>query len=155
MPSSHTSPHILIVEARYYEAIGETLFQGAVAALEAAGASWERLEVPGAFEIPTAIEMTLRAMSAGKLPRPYDGFVTLGCVIRGETSHYDHVCEETARGVQDVALRHAAAIGFGVLTVENGAQAWARARHDRKNKGGEAVAACLAMVALRHRLGIR
>jgi 6,7-dimethyl-8-ribityllumazine synthase len=98
--------------------------------------------------------MILRATAAGQIARPFDGFVTLGCVIRGETSHYDHVCEETARGVQDVALRHAAAIGFGVLTVENGAQAWARARHDRKNKGGEAVAACLAMVALRQKLRI-
>jgi 6,7-dimethyl-8-ribityllumazine synthase len=138
-------PHVLIVEAPYYAHISEELARGAVAALEAAGASYERVTVPGAFEIPAAIRF---AVAAGA---PYDGYVALGCVIRGETTHYDHVCAESARGLQHLALTHGLAIGFGILTVENEAQALARARVDRKNKGGEAAQACLAMIALKKR----
>jgi len=147
------STHIMIVEAPYYAHIAEELARGAVAALESAGASYERFAVPGAFEIPGAIRIALAAAeNFGK--RRFDGFVALGCVIRGETTHYDYVCGESARGLQDLILQHGAAIGFGILTVENETQALARARVDRKNKGGEAVRACLAMIALRRQFGL-
>jgi 6,7-dimethyl-8-ribityllumazine synthase len=148
------APHVLIVQAPYYTGIVAALRAGALATLAEANATHDLIDVPGAFEIPAAVEMAIRAGAAGKLPRAYDGFVTLGCVVRGETSHYDHICAEVARGLQDIALRHVAAVGFGVLTVENGAQAWARARADRKDKGREAASACLAMIALRRRYGV-
>ena len=135
---------ILIVEAPYYTAINEELVRGAMAVLEPADCIVERLEVPGAFEIPAAVRL---AAGSGI----YDGYVALGCVIRGETSHYDYVCGECARGLQHLALEHRLAIGFGVLTVENEEQAWVRAKVDQKDKGGEAASACLAMMALRAR----
>ncbi len=136
---------ILVVEARYYTDIADELLRGATAELERAGAACERVAVPGAFEIPAAIQF---AHLSG---RGFDGYVALGCVIRGETSHYDLICAECARGLQDLALRERLAIGFGVLTVENEAQALARARIDQRNKGGEAARACLAMVELKRR----
>jgi 6,7-dimethyl-8-ribityllumazine synthase len=141
------APHLLIVEARYYTHIADELAQGAEAALKAAGASFQRIAVPGAFELPAAIA----AAALSKTPH-YDGFIALGCVIRGETSHYDIVCTEAARGIQVLALS-GLAIGFGLLTVENETQAMARARRDQKDKGGEAARACLAMIALSRRLG--
>jgi 6,7-dimethyl-8-ribityllumazine synthase len=141
--------HIMIVEARYYAHIAEELARGALAALEEAGASYERFTVPGAFEIPAAIRFAVEAQSRGVREARFDGYLALGCVIRGETTHYDYVCEQSSRGLQDLALAHNLAIGFGVLTVENEAQALARARVDRKNKGGEAAMACLAMIALK------
>jgi 6,7-dimethyl-8-ribityllumazine synthase len=104
------------------------------------------ISVPGAFEIPPAIGMVARATSR------FDGFVALGCVIRGETTHYDHICAESARGLQDLAVREGLAIGYGILTVENEAQALARAPAERRDKGGEAVRACLALVELKRRL---
>jgi 6,7-dimethyl-8-ribityllumazine synthase len=140
------APHLLIVEALYYAHIADELAQGAEAALKAAGASFQRVAVPGAFELPAAIA----AAALSKKPR-YDGFIALGCVIRGETSHYDLVCSEAARGLQVLALA-GLAIGFGLLTVENESQALVRARRDRKDKGGEAARACLAMIALTRRL---
>jgi 6,7-dimethyl-8-ribityllumazine synthase len=146
-------PHILIVEAPYYAHIADLLGRGAVAALEAAGASYERLSVPGAFEIPAAIRFAAEAMARSTKTR-FDGYIALGCVIRGETTHYDYVCGESARGLQDLALNHQLAIGFGILTVENEAQALARADLARKNKGGEAANACLAMIALKQRFGL-
>lgn len=139
---------ILIVEARYYTHIADELLRGAVAELEKAGVGHDRVTVPGAFEIPAAIQFAHLARQG------FDGYVALGCVIRGETSHYDLICTECARGLQDLALRERLAIGFGVLTVENEAQAMARARLDQKNKGGEAVRACLAMVELKRRYGL-
>lgn len=142
-------PHILVVEARFYEDIADELFAGAAAALEAAGATFERVAVPGAFEVPAAIEFAL----AGQ-PGRFDGFLGLGCVIRGETTHYDYVCEEAARGMQDIALRHKAAVGFGILTVENDDQAWARANRSKKDKGGEVARAVLRMIELRHHFNV-
>lgn len=139
--------HILIVEARYYEAIADEMARGAVAALESAGAAFDRITVPGAFEIPAAVQMAVQTGS-------YDGYVALGCVIRGETTHYDYVCGESARGLQDLAIRHAIAIGYGIITVENEAQAWDRARVDRQDKGGGAARACLDMLALRRRFNL-
>lgn len=136
-------PQVLIVEARYYAHIANELLRGAQAVLDAAGADYDRIEVPGCFEIPAAI-----AMAAAS--NRYDGFLALGCVIRGETSHYDLICAECARGIQDLALK-GLAVGFGVLTVENERQAMARARKDKKDKGGEAARTCLAMIALKQR----
>jgi 6,7-dimethyl-8-ribityllumazine synthase len=147
------APHVMIVEARYYAHINDELMKGAVAALESAGATFERFVVPGAFEIPAAIRLAAVAAERGVGPR-FDGYVALGCVIRGETTHYQHVCQECARGLQDLAIGHELAIGFGVLTVENEAQALARAGADKRNKGGEAANACLAMIALKRRLGL-
>ena len=140
------SPRILIVEARFYEEIADELARGTIAALEAAGANYDRISVPGAFEIPAVIALAARSPEGG-----YDGYIALGCVIRGETSHYDYVCGESARGLQDLATRNGLAIGYGILTCETGEQAWERAKVDRKNKGADAAEACLAMVALRRR----
>ena len=140
------TPHILIVEARYYADIADELLRGALAALEAAGATHERVEVPGAFEIPAAVQMAIRSMDFFAGRQRFDGYVTLGCVIRGETSHYDYVCGESARKLQDLAVRHTLALGYGILTCENSEQAWARAKVDGKNKGGEAAGACLRMI---------
>jgi 6,7-dimethyl-8-ribityllumazine synthase len=144
---------ILIVEAPYYRHIAEELARGAIAALEAGGASYERISVPGAFEIPAAIRFAALAGERGPQHR-FDGYVALGCVIRGETTHYDYVCGESARGLQDLALRHELSIGYGILTVENEQQALMRARSDRKNKGGEAARACLAMIDLKRHFGL-
>ncbi len=147
-------PHILIVEARFYPDIADEMLRGAIGAVEAVGGSHETLSVPGAFEIPAAIRLAAEAGQRGKLLRPFDGFVALGCVIRGETTHYDYVCGESARGLQQLALEQGLAIGYGILTVENGEQAWARAKLDRKNKGGDAAEACLAMIGVKRRFGL-
>src|SRR5262252_8200336 len=143
------APHIMLVEARYYAHIADELARGAIAALDAAGASYERVTVPGTFEIPAAIRFAVDAQAQGARLKRFDGYVALGCVIRGETTHYDYVCGECARGLQSLALEHGLAIGFGVLTVENEAQALKRAHVDKKNKGGEAANACLAMIELK------
>ena len=148
------APHIMIVEARYYAHVSDELAKGAIAALDAAGASYERVTVPGAFEIPAAIHFAVAAQAAGARAARFDGYIALGCVIRGETTHYDYVCAESARGLQLLALEYGIAIGYGILTVENEAQALARARVDRKNKGGEAANACLAMIDLKHHFGL-
>ena len=139
MPSP--APHFLIVEARFYEDIADSLVAGAVAALEAAGAGHDRLAVPGALEIPGAI-----AMAAGGATR-YAGYVALGCVIRGQTSHFDIVCGESARGLMDLSLR-GLAVGNGILTVENAGQAKERADPYGKDKGGDAARAALAMAGI-------
>jgi 6,7-dimethyl-8-ribityllumazine synthase len=148
--------HILLVEAPYYRDIADELRAGAIAALEAAGAGYDVIAVPGAFEIPAAIALAagLTLPVGSRLKRRYDGYVALGCVIRGETTHYDYVCTESARGLQDLGLHHGLAIGFGILTVENDDQAWARASRTKKNKGAEAVTAALAMIALKAMLSV-
>jgi len=138
-------PHILIIEARFYTHLADFLVAGAIREIEKRGARHTRVSVPGAFEIPAAIRM---AMGSGR----FDGYVALGCVIRGETTHYDYVCGESARGLMDLAVEHGLAIGYGILTVENEAQALARARPDQKDKGGGAAAACLDMIALKSKL---
>lgn len=146
---AQNSPHILVVEARFYEDISDELWLGASTALERAGATFERVAVPGALEVPAALAMAIEAMDRGEVH--YDGFVCLGCVIRGETKHFDIVAEESARAIMDLAIDEGLAIGNGILTVENDAQAWARARVGEGNKGGDAADAALAMVALRKR----
>lgn len=137
---------ILIVEARYYADISDALLKSASAALKAAGAEVEVLTVPGALEIPAAIAIA----SA----RGYDGYVALGCVIRGETTHYEIVSNESARGLMDLAVRERLAIGNGILTVEDEDQAWARTDANRvEDKGANAAKAALAMAALRAKYG--
>ncbi len=141
----------MIVEARFYDDIADELVKGATRALEEAQATFERFAVPGAFEIPGAIRLAMDATRDGA-PR-FDGYVALGCVIRGETTHYDYVCSESARGLQELAIRHKLAIGYGILTVENREQAMVRAGVDRGDKGRAAVEACLAMVGLAREFG--
>jgi 6,7-dimethyl-8-ribityllumazine synthase len=138
-------PHLLIIEARFYDDLADELLRGATAALERAGATFDKVTVPGALEIPAAV-----AIAADT--RRYDGYVALGCVIRGETTHYDTVAGESARGLMDLSIHERLAIGNGILTVENDDQAWARARVGESNKGGAAAEAALAMVALKARL---
>ena len=135
----------LIVEARFYVHLNDLLLAGARAALEAAGHSHETVTVPGALEVPAAVAL---AAESGR----YDGFVALGVVIRGETYHFEIVSNESARGLMALAL-DGLAIGNGILTVENEAQALARARPEEKNKGGEAAQAAIAMLELRGRFG--
>jgi 6,7-dimethyl-8-ribityllumazine synthase len=147
------TPTIMIVEARFYEDIANELVRGATAALQSAGAAFERFEVPGAFEIPAAIAMALHAADSQAEFR-YDGFVALGCIIRGETTHYDYVCSESARKLQDLAVERRLALGYGILTCETAEQAWTRARVEEKDKGGDAARACLAMLDLKRRLGL-
>ena len=142
-------PHLMIVEARFYEDIADELVKGAIAEIEKDGATYQRVSVPGCLEIPAAILYALRSMDFFTARKRFDGYVGLGCVIRGETTHYDIVCNESARGLQDLALRYALAIGNGVLTVENREQAWARASVAAKNKGGFAARACLDMIVLK------
>lgn len=137
---------ILIVESRYYADIADALIDGAKREIVKNGAKVDSIVVPGAFEIPGAI-----ALAAGKKGKRYDGYVALGCVIRGETTHYDYVCGESARGLMDLAVQKKLAIGYGIVTVENIEQARARAFTDRGDKGGDAAHACLAMVALARR----
>ncbi len=144
-------PHVMLVEARFYDDIADELARGAVAALEAAGASHERHEVPGALEVPAAIRYDVRAMELDTERRRSDGFVALGCVIRGETGHYDIVAGESARGLQELALTYSLAVGNGILTCDSREQAAARAAVDGKNKGGQAARACLEMIELKRR----
>jgi 6,7-dimethyl-8-ribityllumazine synthase len=142
---------ILIVEARFYDHIADALLTGAKAALEAAGAEAQVVSVPGALEIPGVI-----AMAEEGAHRPagvrYDGYVALGCVIRGETYHFEIVAGESARGLMDLTIGRRLAIGNGILTVDTEAQALARARPDQADKGGGAARACLAVIEVQRRL---
>ncbi|HTI85717.1 MAG TPA: 6,7-dimethyl-8-ribityllumazine synthase [Alphaproteobacteria bacterium] len=154
MPDATKATHVLIVEARFYEDIADELVKGAIRELDKQGATWERISVPGAFEIPAAIRFAADAAETPEGKAPFHGFIALGCVIRGETSHYDYVCGESARALQDLAVRDRLAIGYGILTVENDEQAWARAGLHRRDKGGDAARACLAMITTKRRFGL-
>jgi 6,7-dimethyl-8-ribityllumazine synthase len=136
---------ILIVEARFYDDLADALLAGARDVLEAYGAEVDVVTVPGALEVPGAVAMA-DAAGAG-----FDGYVALGCVIRGETYHFEIVSNESARGLMELTVQRGLAIGNGILTVEDEAQAWARARADEGDKGGGAARACLDMVALKRR----
>lgn len=131
---------LLIVVAPYYKDIADNLVAGAVAEAEACGASWDKIEVPGALELPTAISIAERLSN-------FDGYVALGCVIRGETTHYDTVCNDSSRALQLMGLQ-GLCIGNGILTVENRGQAEVRADPKGQNKGGGAAAAALHLIAL-------
>lgn len=147
----HDGPRILVIEAVFYPDIAEALREGAMAALEEADARVERIWVPGVLEIPTALSMAVEAGQRFE-PAAFDGYVLLGCVIRGETSHYDIVAGESARAVMDLAVEHQLALGNGILTVENAQQAHVRASIDGRDKGGFAARAALAMIGVRRSL---
>ena len=146
-PKKSERLHMLIVEARFYNDIADQLLRGATYVLDQAGASYDRLTVPGALEIPAAIVMALDAA-----PDAYDGVVALGCVIQGETYHFELVSNESARGLMDLSVNRQLALGNGILTVDTQAQAVARAGADDRNKGAAAAQAAIAMVALKKSL---
>ena len=142
---------ILIVEARFYSDLADELLKAAVDAIEAQDAEYDVISVPGALEIPAVIAI---ADEGGHRPagRPYDGYVALGTVIRGETYHFEVVSNESARGLMELAVGRRLAIGNGILTVEDEDQAWARARASEGDKGGGAARACLEVISLKRRL---
>lgn len=143
---------LLIVQGGFEPELAAALQKGAVAVLDAAGATHEVVTVPGALEIPTAVAFALAAEE--KRGRRYDGYVVLGCVVRGDTGHYDVVAGESNRALMDLAVAHRLALGNGILTVENDEQAWERADPSRLDKGGSAAAAALAMIALARKFGL-
>ncbi len=142
-------PHVLVVRAPYYAAVIDGMTSGALRMLAEAGATHELLDVAGSFELPQAIGMACRASA------PFDGYVALGCIVRGGTDHYDHICRETMAGLMQVALQTGAALGSGVLTVHSIEQAVARSGPDGFNKGAEAAAAALLQIAAHRRFGTR
>ena len=141
---------ILIVEARFYEDIADALLAGATRALEEVGVSFDRVSVPGALEVAPAIAIAIDA--AERSGSPYEGAVALGCVIRGETLHFEIVSQESARALLDLAVTRRFPIGNGILTVDTDVQAWSRARADEGDKGGDAARAALSLVRLARRL---
>jgi 6,7-dimethyl-8-ribityllumazine synthase len=145
---------VLVVEARFYEDIADELLAGARAAIEAAGATCDVVTVPGSLEIPAAMVIALDAAEASG--RPYDAAVALGCIVRGETYHFEIVAGESARALMDLSVARRLPLGNGILTVETDAQAWARARITEMNKGAGAAEAALAVLRLKRRLaGVR
>lgn len=142
-----THARVLIVEARFYDDLADALLDGAKAALTEVGATYEVHTVPGALEIPAAIAILMDGAAARG--QPFDGAVALGAVIRGETTHYEIVSEESSRALMDLSVQRKLPLGNGILTVENDAQAWARARRSELDKGGGAAKACLAMIRLK------
>lgn len=141
------SPHLLVLRAPYYRAVADGLTDGATRILREAGATFEILDVAGAFELPQAIRIALRGA------KRFDGFVALGCIIRGETDHYEFICRATMQGLMSVALQFGIALGTGLLTCNTLAQAEARSSADGFNKGAEAAAAALLQINAARRLG--
>lgn len=137
---------ILIISAGFYKDYESMLLQGAKEELK--GADVEILAVPGCFEIPAALCMAIKSNA-------YDGFVALGCVIRGETTHYDYVCGESARGINHLAMKYQVPVGYGIITAENDEQAFVRADTKQKNVGGRAASACLAMISIKEKMGTK
>ncbi|BEV44148.1 6,7-dimethyl-8-ribityllumazine synthase [Afipia carboxidovorans] len=145
-----TGARVVIVEARFYDDIQDALLEGAKTELDAAGVTYDILSVPGALEIPAAIAIALDA--AKKNGRPYEGAVALGCVIRGDTIHFEIVSAESARGLMDLSVSRSLALGNGIITVNNTEQAWERARADDLNKGGDAARAAIQMIRIKRKL---
>jgi 6,7-dimethyl-8-ribityllumazine synthase len=150
--SDSKGARILIVEARFYDDIADALLAGATKALKEAGATFDCLSVPGALEIPSTIAI---ALDAAPRRRGYDGAVALGCVIRGDTIHFEIVSHQSARGLMELSVVRKMPIGNGIITVDSEAQAWARARAEEQDKGGDAARAALALIAIKRRLGKR
>ncbi|ADG10144.1 6,7-dimethyl-8-ribityllumazine synthase [Caulobacter segnis] len=142
---------LLIVEGRSHSGVSDELLRGAAQAIEAYGAEYDVITVSSALQIPTAIALAEDA-GQGPVGRRYDGYVALGCVIRGETYHFELVSNETARGLQDLGIGRRLPIGFGVLAVDDEQQAWARARVSEGDRGGAAAKACLETIALKRQL---
>lgn len=149
MKDMTSKPHIMIAEARFYQNISDDLAAGAIAALEKAGATYERFTVPGSLEIPAAIKL-----ASQRKQKPFDAYVALGCVIRGETYHFEIVANESARGLTWLSIDPGLLIGNGILTCENFEQADERADPKRKNKGGEAAQAALQLLSIKQGLGV-
>jgi 6,7-dimethyl-8-ribityllumazine synthase len=147
------TPSILIVEARFYPHISNALLDGASAALERAGARFERITVPGALEIPPAI--LIAARSGEDNGNSFDGYIALGCVLRGDTYHFEIVAMQSARGLMDLGIQHGLCIGNGILTCETEDQASARADRSGRDKGGDAARACLSLIGIRARMAAR
>ncbi len=145
------APHMLVVRAPYYRDVVDGMTEGALRILGDAGATHEVLDVAGAFELAQAIGMAARGGAGGG----FDGYVALGCVVRGGTDHYDHICREALAGLMAVALRHGVALGSGLLTVHSIEQAVARSGADGHNKGAEAAAAALVQVSVARRFAVR
>jgi 6,7-dimethyl-8-ribityllumazine synthase len=150
--SDSKGARILIVEARFYDDIADALLAGATKALKEAGATFDCLSVPGALEIPSTIAI---ALDAAPRRRGYDGAVALGCVIRGDTIHFEIVSHQSARGLMELSVARKMPIGNGIITVDSEAQAWARARAEEQDKGGDAARAAFALIAIKRRLGKR
>src|SRR5215469_10979836 len=143
--------HALVVEARFYDDIQDALLEGAIAELKAAGVSHDVITVPGALEIPAAIAIAIDATEK-RVAKRYDCAIALGCVIRGETIHFEIVSMESSRGLMDLAVSRKFPLGNGIITVNTEEQAWARARVSELNKGGDAARAALAMLRIKRRL---
>jgi 6,7-dimethyl-8-ribityllumazine synthase len=145
--------HLLIVEARFHDDLADALLEGATSALDEAGATYEVVTVPGSLEIPAVIAFALDGVADGRTS--FDGFVALGTIIRGDTYHFDIVANESSRALMDLSVQDSVCIGNGILTTENDAQAWTRAKRSEGDKGGFAARAALTMIALRERLGAK
>jgi 6,7-dimethyl-8-ribityllumazine synthase len=143
--------HLLIIEARFHDDLADALLDGATSALDEVGATYDVVTVPGSLEIPAVITFALDGMGEGG--KDYDGFVALGAIIRGDTYHFDIVANESSRALMDLSVQEAIAIGNGILTTENDAQAWTRAKRSEGDKGGFAARAALTMIALKEKLG--
>jgi 6,7-dimethyl-8-ribityllumazine synthase len=141
---------ILIVESRFYEDIADALLAGATAAAQEAGVQFDCVSVPGSLEVAPALAIMLDAAEAAG--KPYDGAVALGCVIRGETLHFEIVSQESARALLNLSVELRVPIGNGILTVDTDAQAWTRARKEQGDKGGDAMRAALSLIRLKRRL---
>jgi len=143
----------LIVEARFYDDLQDALLEGAVAELKAAGLTHDVITVPGALEIPAAVAIAVDA--AASKGKPYDAVIALGCVIRGDTIHFEIVSQESSRALMDLAVVRKLPLGNGILTVNTEEQAWARARASELNKGGDAARAALALLRLKSQAGAK
>jgi 6,7-dimethyl-8-ribityllumazine synthase len=148
------APHIVLIEARFYDDLSDQLAAGAIAAIEEAGGTVHRIAVPGILEIPATLQFAIEGKGDPETGRMFDGGIVLGCAIKGETDHYEHVCTESMRGTQDVALAHAFPVGNGILTCPTRALAEERADVSRKDFGGKAAKACLRLIEIRSTLGV-
>ncbi|MCA0050822.1 6,7-dimethyl-8-ribityllumazine synthase [Mesorhizobium sp. B283B1A] len=146
-----TKAHLLIIEARFHDGLADALLDGATNALDEAGATYDVVTVPGSLEIPAVITFALDGAAEGGTN--YDGFVALGTVVRGDTYHFDIVANESSRALMDLSVQDSVCIGNGILTTENDAQAWTRAKRSEGDKGGFAARAALTMIALKEKLG--
>lgn len=147
--------HVLIVRSPYYEKIAEEQMAGASKVITDLGCTFDVQNVPGALEIPAAIQFAEEAAEEGTLKKPYDAYVALGCIIRGETYHFEIVANESARGIMDLSIQLGLCVGNGILTVENRAQAMERAMVDKRDKGGETARVALEMLALKREFGLK
>lgn len=137
--------HILVIQAAFYPDIAQKMADAAKAVLDKAHCTYELIQVPGCFEIPAALAIAIAS-------KRYDGYVTLGCVIRGETSHYDYVCAESARGINSLAYTHRVAVGYGIITADTHKQVIARCKPNEHNVAARAASACLTMIDIQHKM---